>query len=145
MRSSVRVIVAIAVMALAHARVNAGQPVFKTATELVSLNVSVVGKNDQPVAGLEKDQFVVLEDGVQQEVKFFSAGEMALDVIILLDTSASMTGSMELVQAAATRFSHSLRPGDRRAVMGISNGLRILQPFTNDAAAVDAAIESTRP
>jgi Ca-activated chloride channel family protein len=123
----------------------AQQPTFKSATELVSLNVSVSGQDAKPVAGLKPEQFQVFEDGVPQEVKFFAPGDMPLDVIILLDTSASMTGSMGLVQQAAVKFARSLRTHDRAAVMGISGGLRILQTFTSDLDAVAAAIHSTRP
>jgi Ca-activated chloride channel homolog len=69
---------------------------------------------------------------------------MPLDVVILLDTSASMGSSLGLVQAAATRFVEALGPEDRASVMGISNGLRILQPLSHDMGAVTAAIRHTR-
>jgi Ca-activated chloride channel family protein len=145
MRWWVRAVAVLAGLALAHTPMVAGQPRFRAATELVSLNVSVLDEAAQPVSGLTIDQFQVFEDGVPQQVKFFAPGEMPLDVIILLDISASMTGSMTLVQQAASRFAHSLREGDRVAVMGISGGLRILQPFTSDISAADAAIRSTKP
>jgi VWFA-related protein len=77
-------------------------------------------------------------------VKFFSPGEMPLDVVILIDTSASMAESMPLVQQAAIRFARALRAGDRASVMGISNGLRVLQPLTDDVPALVAAIGQTR-
>jgi Ca-activated chloride channel homolog len=124
---------------------HAQQPTFRSVTELVSLNVSVIGQDQKPFPGLSADQFQVFEDGVLQKVKFFSPGDMPLDVVILLDTSSSMAGSMRLVQQAAVRFAHALRPGDRAAVMGISGGLRVLQNFTGDITAMDAAIKSTKP
>jgi Ca-activated chloride channel family protein len=145
MKSWVRVLPAVLIPALLQAQALADQPTYRSATELVSLNVSVVDQHAKPVSGLTVNQFQVFEDGVPQQVKFFAPGEMPLDVIILLDISASMTGSMSLVQQAASRFAHSLRPHDRVAVMGISGGLRILQPFTSDISAVEAAIRATRP
>jgi Ca-activated chloride channel family protein len=120
-------------------------PTFRAGTELVNLNVTVVGPNAQPVEGLTADQFEVFEDGVQQDVQFFAPGEMPLDVVILLDTSSSMGSSLGLVQAAAVRFARALRDGDRASVMGISGGLRILQPFTVDKTLITAAIRETRP
>lgn len=145
MRSWVRQAAAVTLLFAWHSHASAQQPRFRSATELVGLNVTVIGQNLKPVAGLAADQFQVFEDGVQQELKFFSPGELPLDVIILLDTSASMTGSMDLIQRAATRFARSLRGNDRAAVMGISGGLRVLQTFTGDLAAVEQAIRSTRP
>jgi Ca-activated chloride channel homolog len=145
MRSWVRAVPAAVLLATLPSPTLAEQPTFRSATELVSLSVSVTGQDTKPVPGLTVDQFQVFEDGVPQEVKFFAPGEMPLDVIILLDTSASMTGSMALIQQAAAKFARSLRSNDRVSVMGISNGLRILQPFTSDIAGAEAAIRSTRP
>jgi VWFA-related protein len=118
-------------------------PVYRSATELVSLNVTVVGANALPVAGLRQEQFAVFEDGVAQTLKFFAPGDLPLDVVILIDTSASMATSMPLVQQAASQFVRALRAGDRATVMGISGGLRVLQTLTADMTAVDRAIHGT--
>lgn len=119
-------------------------PTFRATTELVNLNVTVTGPDRQPVEGLSAEQFQIFEDGVPQTVQFFAPGDLPLDVVILLDTSASMTGSLALVQQAAARFASALRATDRATVMGISNGLRVLQPMTEDIAAVQTAIRSTK-
>jgi Ca-activated chloride channel homolog len=139
------VVSTVAFLVLWYTTAGAQHPTFRSATELVNLNVSVVDQQAKPVSGLTVDQFQVFEDGVSQQVKFFAPGEMPLDVIILLDTSASMAGSMNLVQQAASRFARSVRASDRVAVMGISGGLRVLQSFTNDIGSAEAAIRSTRP
>ena len=122
----------------------AQQPTFRSITELVTLNVTVVGADAQPVEGLTEDQFEVVEDGVRQQLKFFAPGEMPLDVAIILDTSASMAGSLGLIQSAALRLARALREHDRATVMSISNGLRIVQPLTSDKALVGTAIGSTK-
>lgn len=145
MRSVIRTAAAVTLLSLCHTAASAQPATFRSATELVSLNVSVMGQDAKPVSDLLADQFQIFEDGVPQQLKFFSPGELPLDVVILLDTSASMTGSMELVQQAAVRFAKSLRPQDRAAVMGISGGLRVLQAFTGELPAVERAIRSTRP
>ena len=118
---------------------------FRSTTELVNLNVTVVGPDAQHVPGLTQDQFEVLEDGVPQSVRFFAAGETPVDVMLLLDTSSSMAESMPFVQQAASRFVQALRAEDRASVMGIANGLRVLQPLTGDAALLNQAIKSTTP
>ena len=145
MRSWNRTAAAVTLLSLWHTAASAQQLTFRSATELVSLNVSVTGQDAKPVSDLAADQFQIFEDGIAQEVKFFAPGQLPLDVVILLDTSASMTGSMELVQQAAIRFAKALRPEDRAAVMGISNGLRVLQTFSSDFPSVERAIRTTRP
>jgi Ca-activated chloride channel family protein len=123
----------------------AQQQTFRSSTELVSLNVTVVGPDSRPIAGLTADQFDVFEDGIRQDVEVFAAGEMPLDVVLLVDASASMAPSMALVQRAAVRFVQALRPHDRGAVMTISSGVRLLQTFSSDHTALTRAIKSTAP
>jgi Ca-activated chloride channel family protein len=120
----------------------ASGPTFRSATELVNVNVSVVGANAKPLEGLTQDQFEVFEDGVRQDVKFFAPGAMPIDVAVILDASSSMAGSLGIVQPAAIRFMRALRTGDRASLMAISNGLRILQPFTGDVTALESATRS---
>src|SRR5688572_27947037 len=67
---------------------------FRSTTELVNLNVTVTGANANPVSGLTSAQFEIREDGVVQDVKFFAAGDTPIDVLLLLDTSSSMSSSM---------------------------------------------------
>jgi Ca-activated chloride channel family protein len=122
----------------------AQQPTYRSETELVNVNVTVTGRDSQPVEGLTEDQFEVFEDGVRQQLKFFAPGDMPLDVAIVLDTSASMAGSLALVQSAAVRLTNALRAQDRASVMIISSGLRVLQPFTTDKKVIAAAIHSTQ-
>jgi Ca-activated chloride channel family protein len=122
----------------------AQQPTYRAETELVNLNVSVVGPDSQPVDGLTREQFEVFEDGVRQELKFFAAGELPLDLAIMLDASASMTGLLPFVQSAALRLANALGPEDRATVMVVSGGLRILQPLTSDKAAVAEAVRGIK-
>lgn len=136
---------AIGLLAMSPETMHAEQPSFRVSTDLVNVNVSVVGADAQPVQGLTEDQFLLFEDGVPQHVEFFAAGEMPLDVVIMLDTSASMAGVMPLIRAAAGRFTQALRDHDRVTVMGIATGLRILQPLTLDKTAAMRAIANTRP
>ena len=67
----------------------------------------------KPVGGLGRQDFEVYEDGVQQSVRFFESQRVPLDVILLLDTSSSMRGKMDVVHHAARGFMKVLRPEDR--------------------------------
>jgi len=117
--------------------------VFRSGVDLVPLNVVVTDTRQKFVSGLTAQDFAVFEDGVQQDVSFFSASHVPLDLAILLDTSASMTDKMASVQEAATGFASSLREGDRAMVVDIKDATRILQPLTSDLAAATSAIKST--
>lgn len=125
---------------------SSAQPTYRSGIELVTLNVTVLdARSNEPVLGLTEDQFQVYEDGRLQEVSFFDAGDLPLDIFVVLDTSASMMEAMPLVQEAASRLVRALRAGDRAAVMGISGGLRVLQELTSDRESALRAIRGTRP
>lgn len=122
----------------------AAPPTFKTGVDLVALSVTVVDQQQKYVSGLSSGDFQVFEDGVLQNLSFFSASQTPLDLAILLDTSASMGDKIGLAQTAACGLARSLRPADRAAVIDLKDRVNILQPFTGDAARLEAAIRSTR-
>ena len=116
--------------------------VFRSSTSLVALNVTVT-KGDELVTGLEATDFEIYEDGVRQEVRFFESQSVPMDVILLLDTSASMRNRMPVVHEAARAFMKVLREGDRGAIVAFNDGVQVLQDLTSDAAAIEAAISAT--
>jgi Ca-activated chloride channel family protein len=117
--------------------------VFKSTAALVALSVTVQDKSAKYVAGLQSEDFVVYEDGVRQEVRFFEADTVPLDLIVLIDTSSSMRDRMAVVHDAAAGFVSTLRVGDRGAVLTFADTVSILQPLTPDRAALETAVRST--
>jgi Ca-activated chloride channel homolog len=120
-------------------------PTFRSNVDLVALNVVVTDGDQKYVAGLRPSDFAVFEDGIQQEVSFFGATNVPLDLAILLDTSASMTGKMQLVQQAAIGFLTTLRATDRAIVVDIKDATKIMYPLGGDIEAARKAILSTVP
>ncbi len=128
----------------AGAPTGGGQAVFRARTDLVTLSVAVTDAREQHVTGLGPDDFVVVEDGRPQAIRFFASTEVPLDVVLLIDTSSSMADKLEPSRQAAGRFLASLRPIDRAALVEFNTRVRILQPLTSDTAAVELALASTR-
>ena len=119
------------------------QPTFRSTASMVAVNVTVL---DGPklVSGLTQNDFEVYEDGVRQQVRFFESRSVPLDVILLLDTSSSMTDKMNVVHEAARGFMKILRPADRGAVVTFADSVNVVQDLTSDAGAIEAAINSAR-
>ena len=120
-------------------------PTFRSNVDLVALNVVVTDGDQKYVSGLGPSDFAVFEDGVQQDVSFFGASNVPLDLALLLDTSASMTGKMQLVQQAAIGFLKTLRDGDRAIIVDIKDATKIMYPLGGDMEAAKQAILSTAP
>ena len=119
-------------------------PKLRSGVELVSLNVSVTA-GGKYVTDLDKGAFEVFEDGAKQDVSFFSRKQQPVALAILLDTSNSMEGKLRTAQEAAVGFARRLSPDDMAEVIEFNSQVRILQEFTNDADALEAAIRGTNP
>lgn len=121
------------------------QPVtsFRTGIDVVSLNVAVTDAEGHYVTDLAKADFQVFEDGVQQDVAFFSRENLPIAMALLLDTSASMDDKLATAQDAAVGFVKTLRPMDLGELVDFDSRVEVLQPFTNDHAPLEAAIRHT--
>ncbi|MEP6593421.1 MAG: VWA domain-containing protein [Acidobacteriota bacterium] len=117
--------------------------VFRSGASLVSLNVTV-SDGKRLVPGLKPEDFAVYEDGVLQHVQFFEAREIPIDLILLIDTSASMGDKMDVVHDAAVGFLTTLRPRDRGAVVTFGDRVNISQVLTSDRALLERAVRSAQ-
>lgn len=133
------------VSAAAPPATDAPGPTFRAAIDLVALNVVVTDGQHHFLSGLTADKFAVFEDGVRQDLSFFAAGEVPLDLAILLDTSASMTDKLSTAQQAAIGFASTLRPQDRVIAIDIKDGSKVLSPLSADVDAARRAILTTTP
>jgi len=118
------------------------QPSFRTGVDLVSLNVTV-SEGQRFITDLEQSDFSVYEDGVQQNVTFFSKTNLPIALALLIDTSASMDTKLPTAQEAAIGFSKRLRQQDMAEVIDFDNRVTTLQAFTNSAQDLEQAIRKT--
>jgi Ca-activated chloride channel family protein len=87
------------------------QQTFRTATDVVLLPVTVLGRGNTLVRGLTQADFEVFEDGKRQTLTFFGEGAAATVPVhlgLLLDTSASMEKDLPAATTAAIKFVNSL-------------------------------------
>jgi Ca-activated chloride channel homolog len=117
------------------------QTIFRSETDLVALQVTVVDQHHRFVPDLRVEDFRVFEDGQPQAVSLFAAGTAPLDLMLLMDTSASMAGILEIAQRAAVNFARRLGPDDRAGVILINERVRVGHRLTTDAVALERAIE----
>ena len=116
---------------------------FRSGVDLVSLNVIVTDNHDKFISGLTQKDFSVFEDGIQQDVSFFAAANVPLDLAVLLDMSSSMSDKMATVQEAAIGFASHLHDGDRVSVIGIRDSARTLHELDGDVKGACEAIRRT--
>ena len=123
--------------------VDAGD-IIKVNTTLVTTPMSVMDRDGRYVPNLQKEEFRIWEDGVEQEVAFFQSVDKPFSVVLMLDTSPSTQFRLEDIQDAAITFVNQLRADDKVMVVSFNDDIKILSEFTTDRNKLQKAINRAR-
>jgi Ca-activated chloride channel homolog len=107
----------------------------------VVLNASILDAQGRTVASLRPDQFSIFEDGVKQQISYFSSAETPFAAVILIDTSGSMESRISMARAAAINFLDGLREDDQVAVYRFSSKVELVQDFSGSRDVADGLFE----
>src|SRR2546422_3980240 len=104
----------------------------KIDTELVTLHVRVIDRNNHPINSLRKDEFKILENGEAQPIFSFTREEVPVIYGLAVDTSGSLRPAFEQVLNAAKAIINSNKPGDETFLERFisSDKIETLQDFT---------------
>lgn len=117
--------------------------VVRVDTELVTLNVSVIGRGtNRGLPNLTQKDFRLYEDGAEQEIAHFDSSAAPFNLVLLIDLSGSTHEVVNIIRNAALRFVAAARPADRIAVVTFANAPVIVSRLTNDRAALRSRINS---
>jgi len=122
--------------------VDAGD-IVKVNTTLVTIPVTVMDRSGRYVPNLNKEDFRIWEDGVEQQVAFFNSVDKPFSVVLMIDTSGSTRFRLEDIQDAAISFINQLRPDDKVMIVSFNDNIRILADFTTDRSRLRHAIQRT--
>lgn len=113
-------------------------------TELVNISVRVIDRNNRPIGNLQKSDFKVFEDGVEQQIEFFSKGEVPTKYTLLVDNSGSLRQLIDQVIEASKIMIAANRPGDETSVIRFisSDKIEILEEFTQNKNDLNDALEN---
>ncbi len=135
------------------------EPIIRTTTRLVQVNV-IVTDHGKPVPGLKKEDFQVFDNGKRQEIRQFSedtrailptaaaplpagtftnqleqrSGTPAAVTAILLDGVNTRYSDQTYARRQVVQFLRQIQPEDRVAIYTLdSKGLRVLHDYTTDS------------
>jgi Ca-activated chloride channel family protein len=114
---------------------------FAAGTRIVALPSTVTDGANRIVLNLTRDDFEVLEDKRPKAVTFFEPTVLPIRIVVLLDTSASMMGTMPRLRAAAREFVSRLGPGDVCRIGGFNDTVQLGADFTADPAVLTHDID----
>jgi len=110
----------------------AQQPTFRAGTQVVSLFATVTDAQKRLVPDLQQADFEVFDNEKPQPLVFFQNQTQPITVVVMLDTSGSMTGTIDLLRQAAEQFLLRLLPEDKGRVGAFNDKIQFSSRFTSD-------------
>jgi VWFA-related protein len=112
---------------------------------LALIPVHVTTELGASVTNLQKDNFRIFEDGVEQKITAFSSEDAPLSIGLLFDTSGSMRNKIRKSAEAATAFFRTANADDEFFLIEFNERAKLTVPFTRDANLIYQHIMHTRP
>ena len=116
-------------------------PTFKSGTQVVSLFVTVQDAQKRLVPGLTQDDFEVFDNDKPKPITYFDNSVHPITCVTMLDTSGSMTLTINLLRQAAEQFVIRLLPDDKARVGAFNDKIQFAGRFTNNRDELVGAIK----
>lgn len=115
----------------------------KLTTRIVGVSAVVLDNRGEPVKGLTKDDFVLKQDGKEEEIRYFSQdSDLPLTLVLMVDTSGSQRMFIQDETDASAKFFKAMltRPTDRAALVQFDYNVLQLQQMTNQLVALENSL-----
>jgi VWFA-related protein len=129
------------VLPLPLARADDSSVVFRSGISLVRIDAQVVDRDNRAITGLTARDFLLREQGRPQPIQSVDTENLPVDLLLLLDVSASMRPHVERIARASHQALHQLRDQDRVAIMVFDRLSRVPMQFRGSQSGVDRELE----
>jgi Ca-activated chloride channel family protein len=113
--------------------------------ERVLVEVTITQPDGTLVTDLQKGNFRLYEDGVEQEILSFSSEDAPASIGIIFDTSGSMADKFDPARQAALEFLKASNPRDEFFLVNFSDRAELTSPFTTDIEEMQKRMMSGEP
>ena len=117
-------------------------PNFTTETRVVNLPVTILDRDGKLVIDIPRENFRVLENNVEQQIKTFRREDVPVSMCVIIDSSGSMKDRHSSVVAAAIAMVRASNPEDEVCFINFNDTAILEQPFTNDINKLEEAMEA---
>src|SRR5947208_44295 len=133
----------IALLALSAISIALAQnpPTFSSVTQLVQLHVTVLDRHKNSIGTLQRENFRVFEDNVEQKMKDFKHEDVPVSIGIVVDNSGSMREKRLRVAAAALTFVKTSNPQDEVFIVNFNEDYYLDRDFTSNPDDLKDALE----
>ena len=105
---------------------------FRSTSRTVAVYATVTDSTGRLVPDLEQQHFEIYDNGKLQPLSIFKSDVQPITVVVMLDTSGSMTLNLDLLKVAAERFVLRLLPEDRARIGSFSDKILLSPTFISD-------------
>jgi Ca-activated chloride channel family protein len=116
------------------------QPLFRSSVRTVPVYATVLDSTGRLIPDLVQADFSILDNGKPADIGLFSSEPQPFTAVVMLDTSASMTANLKLLNRAAEQFLLRLLPVDRAQVGAFNDKIQMNGTFTNNRDELIAAL-----
>jgi len=120
------------------------KPTLRVDTTLVLVPVSVNDPLNRPVSGLEKENFRIFDDKVEQTITQFAMDDEPVAVGLVFDTSGSMGDKLHRSRMAAKEFFRTANPEDEFFLVEFDNSPRLEVPLTAETGRIESQLIFSR-
>jgi VWFA-related protein len=121
------------------------EPTFRADTNLAVIPVAVMDTLNRFVLGLQKEDFHLFEDGVEQKVAHFSDEDAPLSVGLVFDESGSMDYKLRTSREAVTQFLKALNRDDEAFLVEFGDTAKLSVRFTPHTEEIEGVLKNAQP
>jgi Ca-activated chloride channel family protein len=118
---------------------------FRADTNLVVIPVAVTDALNRFVLGLQKEDFRLFDDGVEQSVAHFSGEDAPLSVGLVFDESGSMDYKLRTSRDALAQFLKTLNADDETFLVEFSDSAKVSVKFTSHTEEIQRVLNHIKP
>ena len=112
----------------------------KVDVDLVLVNATVSDTLGRMVTGLERENFQLWEDKVEQKIEYFSNEDLPLSIGLIFDATGSMSDKISTARDAAVTFLKMGNPEDEFFLVTFSQQAQLAQDFTTDVTRLQSRL-----
>jgi Ca-activated chloride channel homolog len=113
--------------------------------DLVLVPVTITDPMNRLVTGLEKENFVLLDNGEKQAIQHFSSEDAPISLGVIFDMSGSMSNKIEKARDAVVEFFKTANPEDEFFLVAFNDKPTLLCDFTNSVEKVQGQLVYAAP
>jgi VWFA-related protein len=120
-------------------------PTFSVSVNLVKIPISIIDPKGASILDVRREDFVLYEDGVQQQIRSFGIDRNPVSVVLVLDTSATVEAEEKRMKESAESFAEALGSDDRISIITFADEITLLQDWTSGPRPVRKALRKIKP